>query len=98
MSTPVAASFPALAADQLPIVPKPRSASRLEKRRLSELVFEVNLIRRTFGREIVRSFMKPVFVLLAGMILWSGAAAQPPSDPCVSLREHQQAMESRFRD
>jgi len=46
----------------------------------------------------VRSFMKPVFVLLAGFILRTSAAAQPPSDPCASLHEHQQAMESRFRD
>jgi len=41
--------------------------------------------------------MKPVFVLLTVSILWTGAAAQPPSDPCASLQEHQQATESRLR-
>jgi lysophospholipase L1-like esterase len=32
------------------------------------------------------------------LILWSTAVAQQPSDPCASLKEDQQAMESRLRD
>jgi acyl-CoA thioesterase I len=46
----------------------------------------------------VRSFKKPIFVLLTGLILWAGAAAQLPSEPCASLQERQQAMESKLRD
>ena len=42
--------------------------------------------------------MKPTLVGLAGLILWSTAVAQQPSDPCASLKEDQQAMESRLRD
>jgi len=42
--------------------------------------------------------MKPMLVALAGLILWSTAVAQQPSDPCASLKEDQQAMESRLRD
>ena len=42
--------------------------------------------------------MKPTMVVLAGLILWSTAMAQQPSDPCASLKEDQQAMESRLRD
>ncbi len=42
--------------------------------------------------------MKPILVVLAGLILWSTAVAQQPSDPCASLKEDQQAMESRLRD
>lgn len=44
------------------------------------------------------SSRKPVLVLLTGLILWAGAAAQPSSDPCASLRELRQAMQSRLRD
>jgi len=39
-----------------------------------------------------------MLVALAGLILWSTAVAQQPSDPCASLKEDQQAMESRLRD
>ena len=42
--------------------------------------------------------MKPMLVALAGLILWYTAVAQQPSDPCASLKEDQQAMESRLRD
>jgi lysophospholipase L1-like esterase len=42
--------------------------------------------------------MKPTLVVLAGLILWSTAVAQQPSDPCASLKEDQQAMVSRLRD
>ena len=42
--------------------------------------------------------MKPTMVVLAGLILCSTAMAQQPSDPCASLKEDQQAMESRLRD
>jgi acyl-CoA thioesterase-1 len=42
--------------------------------------------------------MKPTLVVLAGLILWSTAMAQQPSDPCASFKEDQQAMESRLRD
>jgi hypothetical protein len=42
--------------------------------------------------------MKPILVVLAGLILWSAAVAQQPSDPCASLKEDRQAMESRLRD
>ena len=42
--------------------------------------------------------MKPTMVVLAGLILCSTAMAQQPSDPCASLKEDQQDMESRLRD
>ena len=42
--------------------------------------------------------MKPILVLLAGLILSATAAAQQSSDPCASLKEDQQVMESRLRD
>ena len=42
--------------------------------------------------------MKPIFVLLASLILSANVAAQQPSDPCASLKEDQHAMELRLRD
>jgi len=42
--------------------------------------------------------MKPILVLLASLILSATAAAQQSSDPCASLKEDQQVMESRLRD
>lgn len=45
-----------------------------------------------------RSSMKHTLVLLAGLILLASAAAQQSSDPCASLKEDQQVMESRLRD
>ena len=51
-----------------------------------------------FGGVFVRSFMKGISVLLVGLSLPSAVVAQQPSDPCASLKENQQAMESRLRD
>jgi acyl-CoA thioesterase-1 len=46
----------------------------------------------------VRSFMKPIFVLLASLILSVTASAQQSSDPCASLKEDNSATELRLRD
>lgn len=45
----------------------------------------------------MRSFMKPIFVLLASLILSVTASAQQSSDPCASLKEDQKEMESSLR-
>jgi len=42
--------------------------------------------------------MKPIVVVLAGLMLGSTAVAQQPPDPCASLKEDQQAMELQLRD
>ena len=46
----------------------------------------------------MRSFMKPIFVLLASLILSVTASAQQSSDPCASLKEDNSATELRLRD
>jgi acyl-CoA thioesterase-1 len=46
----------------------------------------------------VHSFMKPMLLLLASLILSASAAAQPPSDPCAALEEDNSAMELKLRD
>jgi lysophospholipase L1-like esterase len=42
--------------------------------------------------------MKPIFVLLASLILSVTASAQQSSDPCASLKEDNSATELRLRD
>jgi lysophospholipase L1-like esterase len=42
--------------------------------------------------------MKPLFVLLTGVILSAAVAAQQPPDPCASLKEDNSAMELTLRD
>jgi lysophospholipase L1-like esterase len=59
---------------------------------------EAGLLRKALGGEGVRSFMKPMLVVLVGMILWSTAVAQQPSDPCASFKEDRQGMEATLRD
>jgi lysophospholipase L1-like esterase len=55
-------------------------------------------IEDIWRKKMMHSFVKPVFVCFAGLILLATTAAQQPADPCAALKENQKEMESTLRD